>query len=258
MSRAISKRRGAPLFRFEISRLQQNIFPVIYPDYTLLDRAVAACKKRNFSELNQLVKLSEGIYQLRSAQALRSAVTLDENAISRIPDGISTETDEALRLMADMRRLAAQGLGLTIPVDMPLQRYLELVKDYQRPISELVATLSISGQPPKFSPEDFVKKINQLNGEIDRIRNLKRHVVLEASIAMFRQHKGLIATALLASALGLAGTLVGFASAVAASAGVKVARKRGWLIENPGAQRVKEMILRDLQPHMDKLGELYT
>jgi hypothetical protein len=252
----VRRRKGAPDFRTNIDRLIQSIWPFVSPDYTLLDQAVAACKSHDLGQLNQLVQLGETIYNIRSAQALGAPITVDDEALSDIPAGISTESDEGIRLLAQMRKFAADGLGLSFPTDIPLDRYLELAKDYQPAISNLV---EYTGLGKTNSIADFSKRISSLNLEIERIQGLKRYVMLEASMALVRQHKGMVFTTILAGALGLAGAgWLGCGGAVAASAGVKAAKKSGLLSQkqksqNLPAERLGRMIARDLQPYLSKL-----
>jgi hypothetical protein len=248
------RKKGATELRQKARWLAQNLYPFLYPDYTLLDQATIASKNNDASHLDEITRLAETIYKVRSAQALSAPLAVSDEALSHVPAGISTDSDDGLRHLAEMRKMAADGLGLTFPADIPIERYIELAKDYQPEISRIVEYTQ-----PSSSIAGFAKRIASLNSEIERIQGLKRYVMLEASIAVAKQHKGLAFTAILAGTLGTAGLgWLGCGGGVAAGAAIKLAKKKGFLGRNKSAERLGRMIERDLQPYLSKLIAAYA
>ncbi|MBR0778217.1 hypothetical protein JQ625_25580 [Bradyrhizobium diazoefficiens] len=253
---SVKGKKGAKEFRETVAQLRNNIFPFVYPDYTLLDQAATACSNRDMAELDRLDRLGWSIYNIRSSQALNAPVTIDLQSLSAIPSGIATEADDALRSLSELQNMASHGLGLRLPQNVPLDRYLELVKDFQPTIA---AAMEYSGASDGIRPVDLSKRIGNLNSEIERIRGLKRYVMLEASVTFVRQNKNLVFTSILAGTLGLAGGLLGCAGGVAAGAALKVAKQKGIkLPENKPADELRKMIVRDVRPYLSKLIAAYV
>jgi len=253
---SIKRKKGAKEFRERIEQLRRNIFPFVYPDYTLLDQASVACSNWDMKQLEQLDRLGWSIYGIRSAQALNAPITIDEKTISGIPAGITTESDQAVRELSELKEFASQGLGLRFPSDIPLDRYLELAKDFQPTIAQAIEH---TGVQESVSLVDLSKRIGALNTEIERIRGLKRYVMLEASVTFVRQNRNLVFTSWLAGTLGLAGGLIGCASGVGVGAALKVAKQKGVkLPKNEAANRLGRMIARDIQPYLSKLIAAYV
>jgi hypothetical protein len=261
MRSSVRRIKAAPLYDSHIERLGNNIYPYVFPDFSIIDSAAKACRDRDYEGLSHLVNLSEGIHELRNAQAFNSAVTVAEADVSQFPEGLNTQTDQALQMAAKIRAMTAQGLGLKFPAGISIDRYIELAKDYQPEITKVIDGMDSETAADHVRIEILSKKMASLNREIERIQSLTRYAFLEASVAFVKQHKALIATALIASALGIAGSLVGCASTIAGGTGISVAKKKGWIKEtkdNEAANRMGRMIIRDVQPYLDKLIALYT
>jgi hypothetical protein len=253
---SIKRRKGAKEYRERVRQLGRNIFPFAYPDYTLLDEARAACGELDMKKLEQLDRLGWSIYSIRSAQALNAPITVDEQSISEIPSGITTESDAALRSLSDLKEFASRGLGLKFPSDIPLDQYVELAKDFRPAIAE---AMNYAGVTNGVSPDDLSKKISNLNSEIERIRGLKRYVMLEASVTLVRQNKDLLFTSILAGTLGLTTGLLGCAGGMVAGASLRIAKRKGLKFsENEAATRLGRMVARDVQPYLSKLIAAYV
>lgn len=100
--------------------------------------------------------------------------------------------------------------------------------------------------------------------QLDGLRNLKRKLVLEAIVEPLRTNKSLVVSGLVAGALGLAGSLVGCASAAVAGGVVKAASKtkRGEefakkILRDRAVGKLARRVHRDLQPQLHRLLALY-
>lgn len=251
---AVKGRKVVHDFRDGINRIAMQLAPLVFPDYTLLDECEEACRNKDVNRLGQLIELSNTVHNVRDAQTFGAPITVDDDALAEIPPNFCDEAAEAQRLLTDMRKSALDGLGLTFPTDIPLDRYIELAKDYQPTISKLIEYTGVKNSAPI---AEVSKRIMALNAEIERIQGLKRYVVLEASMSLVRQNRGLAFTTVLAGALGLAGHGWLGCGSLLANVGASVVKKMGnkktILPENEAAQRLGRMILRDAHPFLTKL-----
>jgi hypothetical protein len=251
--------RTAKPYRQDVGRVFANLSPYANPDFELLDAVRQACEERAIQRLDQLTALSDAIWQLRSAQSFNAAVVLDGSDVDdNLVQRVSTVATLSSRL--DARKFASDALGLRIPSEMPLEPYLELVKDYRPAIAQALNGVVERAEKPDGSVSigDMARIISQINGEIDRVKGLKRHVFLEASVDVYRKNATMINTALIASALGLSGSLLGCAGAAAAGCAVKVAKKKSWAPHSKPLSRFTGLLKRDLQPHVNKLIAAYV
>jgi hypothetical protein len=67
----------------------------------------------------------------------------------------------------------------------------------------------------------------------------------------------LLGGALLATAMGLSGSLLGCATVGMAAASAKFAQKRGLVKDNPALRRFGQLIARDVQPYTNVLLRTY-
>ena len=229
LNKIVRRRRDAEEYRDNLDAIAVNLFPFLSPDFELLEMAESVCKGNDLEGLDQLNDLAYGIHSLRSAQAFRSPLTLDAAKLEQLPAGLSKEIDKVLQLSIDVRELASKGLALNIPSEMPIEAYVELVRDYQPSITMWVDSVIGSTGNDAGQLGELAKKIGAINNEIDRVKGLKRYVALEASIGFFRNNRALVTTALAASALGIAGSLGGCVAALAASPAVQFAKRKGGL-----------------------------
>lgn len=152
--------------------------------------------------------------------------------------------------------MAASGLGIRIPTDIPIETYIEIAKDYQPRISSTIRSISAT-QNDKSSLIDLSKNISSINREIDRVKGLRRFAVLEACAGFYRKNTLLIGGALLAAAMGFTTGLLGCAATGAVAAGRQLAKNKKWLPDNSSIQRLGRIVARDVQPYTDVLLKGY-
>jgi hypothetical protein len=175
--------------------------------------------------------------------------------LEKLPSQSIGEISEAKNASSDLKAMIARGLGIRVPVDIPIDRYVELVRDYQPRISDAISSIApreITAQ----GAEDLLADVAKINLEIERIKGTRRYAVLEACVGFYRSNSFLVGGALLAASLGLAGSLLGCAT-VASAVGARVAKKKGLIPENPALGRVKRMVVRDIQPVANRLLKSY-
>jgi hypothetical protein len=188
----------------DIGRVMHNLFPFIYPDFELLDALQSAAKRESKIRIEELVRLSYVINSIRSSEAFNAQIVMDESDIRKIPKGFAKATDEALRLSVPVNKQVSDGLGLTIPTDIPIERYIELARDFQPRISTIIG--NILGDDRKSdeltNTTALNKEIMKINMEIERVKGLKRHLLLESAVSFYSSNRALVSTAFIAGSLG--------------------------------------------------------
>ncbi len=233
-----------------------SLDPFPQSDRKLIELAITYFEKRELKKLNQLTKMGHLIEQIRRDEALNSPVLMEDTDLLNLPENVSETIDEAHAKTASLRKIAADGLGISIPTDMPLEPYIELVKDYQPRISATIESVLKAGGK-EASVLDVSNNIVAINSEIERIKGTRRYAVLEASVGFYRNNKLLAAATMLAGSLGLAGSLVGCIAAGGAVVGAGVAKKKGWMKSSEERGRLRKIIDRDLQPAVDLFLKAY-
>ncbi|MGL3208245.1 hypothetical protein [Bradyrhizobium sp. BR 1433] len=233
-----------------------NLRPYIYPDYQMLDQLELACRKASSRKINELVRLSYGVHQIRTAQAFFAPITFSNSILSKIPGEISGPNDET----ADVKSEAVRALGLTIPDGESLDASIEVLMDYQPQVSKIVSGLlsDSGGSEDSISIELLTRNIQAINTEIDRVQNLRRFIAFEAAIDFFKSNRALVVGGLAAAATGAVGGLIGCAASIVGATAASVAKKKGLIREAPAARRLGKVLARDTQPYLDKLISLYT
>jgi hypothetical protein len=260
----VKGRRGAPEIRDRIDQIFSCLHPYVHPDYTLLESLEEALRARNELALTQLSLLAGRIQSLRSAQAFDSSLLLDASDLESLPAGVAADVDNSKSLALDLKRQMSEGLGLVVPVNLPIETFIGLVRDLQPQIVALLNEEVCAAKGPGANgPEGTMLKIADINREIERVQTLKRYAAVEVAVAIFKRHQSLAASALIAAALGLGNW--GCASAVAIGAATDFVKKRlslrgegQWLEKSEPVQRLAQMIMRDLQPGLDKLVAKYA
>lgn len=208
-----------------VEQAARNLRPPIFPDYELMDAMEIAISENDGRRIVQLSHLSKVIRGIRKAQVWNSALPVSASDLEGAPPHISAEMDEGRSVSIGLNMFIAEGLALKLPMDIPLPRYAELVREFQPRISAVVKRVVDKAGKKGSGFEAMGREISRLNNEIDRIKNLKRYLVVEAMAEPIRKNKALVTATLVAGALGLSGSLVGCASALAAG-GVMRAAKR--------------------------------
>ena len=208
-----------------VNRTAKNLSPPIFPDYEILDAMEEAISERDGARIIQLSDVSEVIKQIRDAQIWNSALPVSASDLEGVPAHLSSEMDEGRLVSIGLHRFIAEGLALKIPLDIPLPQYAEIIREFQPRISAVVSRVVDKAGKKGSGFEAMSREILRLNTEIDRIKNLKRYLVVEAMAEPIRKNKALVTATLVAGALGLGGSLVGCASALAAGGAMKAAKR---------------------------------
>lgn len=255
----VKGKKGSLHFRRQLNRLMDNIHPFVYPDFEILDEMENAFSEFDREKAEQVSDLSETICYFRTGQAFNAALLMKESDFSRVPSGVTNETDHARLFSLQLKKLVSEGLGIKIPIDINMEQYLELVSDFRPYIMNIHEDIFQGAMTNgSLSFEKLLGEIEKFNGEITKIKGLKRYMLYEACVEIVSNNKTLAISALVAGALGLVGSLGGCIGAMATGAAAQVAKKKGKLPSNKSMARLGRKIHRDLQPNIDSVIAKYV
>jgi len=204
-----------------------RLYPLISRDYEIIAAFEAAIDDGNPVGLKQIANMVNALHDLRMAQVWNGVLPLSSSDLADLPEGISKAADEGRSVAFGLRRYIAEGLGLRVPLDVPIDRYADLVREFQPRISSIVDRIINQKGANGKGFDAMSREISRLNNEIDRIKNLKRYLIIEAIAEPMKKNKAVVAASLIAGILGLGGYLVGCAGALATAGAIKVAGKAG-------------------------------
>lgn len=200
----VKGRRGARKFRRHLDRLIHNIRPFLNPDYELLKDFHDVSSKYDIEGANQLVDMSEAINSFRTAQAFNATLLINEHDFSRIPDGVTDESDRARIFSLKLSSLVSEGLGLKIPTDIDIDQYIEILQDFRPKLmsinKSIIESAKVDGD--LFLPK-LLNTIAKFNAEIERVKGLKRYMLYEAGVELVLNNKALVTSAFVASGWNL-------------------------------------------------------
>ena len=243
-----------------VSLIARNLAPYVRPDYELLDALSTVVSEGRLKSIASIEKISWKINEIRTSQAFNSPVVFDSNTISKLPVGIASETDFAKATALEVANFTLDGLGLRIPTDIPLRRYIEIVQDYRPSILKVIDNVSheAKGADGHVSLVDLERQVSKINDEIERVKGLRRTTFLAAGIGFYNNHPQLTVTGLLVAALGMAGSLSGCEATLGIQAVRTIANRVKSKKENIAGARLKKMIERDIHPLISDLIRLYA
>jgi hypothetical protein len=181
------------------------------------------------------------------------------------PPHISSALDEGRLVSLGLQRYIAEGLALKVPMDIPLPRYAEIVREYQPRIAAIIGQIVNKTGKKGAGFDAMSREISRINNEIDRIKNLKRYLIVEGMAEPIRKNKAMVAATLVAGTLGLVGSLPGCAGALAAGGAIKAAKRFkigerlvASLKENKPLAKLTNRIRADvIQPQIEKIMACY-
>lgn len=241
-----------------IEQVYSNLFPFVDEDDKFLEQVERAVKLGQVAQIRRLYRLSYSIRGARTAAAFHASQVLSANELSSLPSGLTTSGDEARAVALQLKALVAEGLRLRFPENLPIDHYIELVKDYQPRLAGLNRSiLSSASQDGEVSIGNLQRTIGAFNRDIERIKGLRRHMILEALVGFAASNPALVAGGFVAGTLGLTGSLLGCA-AVPVGVAADLVKKAGKIKPNEAASRVVRKLRRDIQPSIDRLIARYT
>lgn len=244
----------------DIKRVMMNLAPFVRPDFQLLENLRDAVANHDALQAVEIVEISETISQIRSAEALDAPLILNADKYRLLPTGVSESFDLAAATAEAARHQIAEGVGLTIPLNIPLETYLEVASEYRPKICEITDKIGRGDTSRSVDGLRVQREIMKLNGEIERVKSSPENILLEAGIEFYQDNSLAINAVLTASAMSLvhgAGWL-GCVAGGATSAAASGLRKIGKLKAGPSVEKFYRLVERQVQPAVDALVSKYV
>jgi hypothetical protein len=255
----LKKNPEIPINKEGIERAVRNLVPYVAPDFSLIDDLSDALSKKNYLVAQQIIELTSTVSDIRSAQAFEAPMLINADEMEKVPRGISDSIDTAIYSAKRAKRQISEGLGLSIPFDLPLESYIEIASDFRPKIEDITSKISLGDDNRTLEQAQLSKQIIDLNSEIERVKNSNRYIILEAGVEFYQKNNIILNAALSAAAVGLIqrvgweGCVAGATSAVATGA-----RKMGALKGGPAVERLGRRIQNEIQPAIDNLVAKYV
>lgn len=252
---SIGRSKSASEYRWLADGAMRALYPRFHPDEEIVALIRKAVADKNLEKLRPLRSIASAVHSLRTAQAWHGATAFSASDLAPLPEGLGKDIDIARHLGVTLKDTVARGLGLQIPTDIPLDRYVEIVKDYQPKISRIIEGLTLRPNGVCHSYEAVAREVSNINGEIRRIKGLRRLMVLHAVAEPLRNNKALVLSGLFAGVLGVGGNMVGCAAAATLGVGAKATQRSGLakflthqIKQNHALAKLGKQIRDDVQP----------
>ena len=215
-----------------------------------------------YTTLSNFVTYTSTLRSLRSADTLNAAVLIDPDEM--IPDeGILSNEEQIRQLRVTLRSELLEGFAINVPIDLPIEDYIEMIREVQPQINNLVQE-EIAGSCRSRSEQAITrirKRVMEINRQIERLECSTRYAAVNALGKAIKDNPLMFSSILSAAALGLAGSLAGCSATLAGGYAVRkvaqLAKKYSQSPASPEATRFGRLLRRDLQPGMDKLIAKY-
>lgn len=239
----------------DIEAAINNLYPFMDPDFHLLDELYSAVTKKDSDYADAIFELSWIVNRSRSAKAFNAPVIIRSTDFLDMPTSISDDIDVAIETSKTLERKIAEGLGIRVPEDIPLEQYIEICSDYRPRIEKIVDTVKQSNSE-SHSENFFVSEIMNINRDIQRIEKSRRSIILDAAVDFYKTNSTLINASITAGALGLTNGLAGCAGGII-TGGLSLAKKKGWVGGGPASTRFERMAQNVTRPLVDSLVSKY-
>lgn len=254
---AISRKRSvAGLETSVLSPLWNNLHPYISPDFDLLNQAEAAVRSKDATTLKSLVDMSFVLSNMRTASVFNSPVIIGRKNLLSIPEGYADSVDDANRGEILAQKRISEGLGLRIPQNVNLSRFIEIASDFRPRIAQL-SNAVIEGTSVGDASMNLDREIMRLNAEVARVEKLGRFVALSAIVEFYKSNQTILNAAAVAGALSIDSGIAGCAGGVATAA-AGAAKQKGIISTGPSVERLQQIASNSLKPYVNAVIAKYV
>ncbi|MGA2333661.1 MAG: hypothetical protein ABSG75_18125 [Syntrophales bacterium] len=232
-----------------------NLYPFIKPDFELYDCYTKAIEKEDKQLILQLTSLSFQLRNARLMQTYNGRPSISREALPRliletkkIPD-INVEKEATV-----LSNVLSKELHLSIPEDIPTDKYLEILDPYRNELSDLMESLlTESTRDGQVSLTNLYAKVAELNNQLLSLPKKKRFLFYRASTAFLKSNNTLLASGLLAGIMGLTGSTVACGLGILSGFGLEIAKRKGKLKVPKEVKRFGEELGHTIRPQVHKL-----
>jgi len=249
----VNKKGGDDQLIFMTNQIENLLRPYAGRDINLLDMVVSAILNDNSELLHQILDLSYSINTIRSAQAFHSACSMPFDVFNICQEKlISSMTKSFEKDIQNVRNMVTSGLSLSIPKEMSVDKYLEIVLRHQQKIRETIDFIieRASSGTGEISYSTLIQIIAEVNDDIRKAQQTKRYTAYKAAVGFASGNKTMIAFLLLAGALGLTGNFFGCGASTLAG---PFLQKFGKIKTDKSINELQDIIRQSVEPATNTL-----
>lgn len=247
-----------------VGRCLHNLYPFIKPDYELVTTLVEVVKKNDMAAFAAIVGTSEMIGKLRTSQAynarsllpIRDIPQLITGARDVVPDADETE-------FTQISEVVSSPLILKVGANVSRKDFFMVANEHRHSLASVVdRIIEESTDDGGLALGKLSDCMASLNAELQSLRTNKRYLGYKAALGFLSANKVLVASTLVAGALGLAGSAWGCGASVVSGFGAKMGirklRQMGRLRPSPETKAFLGQVKASLRPKLHRLLASYT
>jgi len=236
-----------------------NLQPYINPDYELIEQMESALRTGNRRLLDDILDVSFAVRDARTNQAFLARTTIPAESIPRLvqeaASSLGNIDSDDLGLIEDA---LASDLHIEIPPNIDVSKYLSCLEPYRNELAALVDELivEINGSPRGLITT-LSGRLADLNDELKKVSKSKSYLLYRATVAFMASNKTIIASGLLATALGMTGNMFGCGVSIMGGVSAQLAKRFGKLKIPPEVEALIDHAKHTARPHINKLVAKY-
>ncbi|MDO9390801.1 MAG: hypothetical protein Q7U71_03400 [bacterium] len=189
--------------------ISMNLRPFLQPDFELLDHTRKAIHAKQWTTFEQIYNLSYAIREIRTCQALNSALPITSRVAQSDLDLFNLgKKTFPLQTVSQTPYLLLDSIGLYMPQDIRVDKYIDILLSNRAKILKLTHSMLTDNKASQLGKNVF-EQIAILNEQILRAKKSTRHQVIHFIGNTIVNNKTVVLGVLAAAALGLTGNIVG-------------------------------------------------
>lgn len=242
----------------------RNLHPFIDPDLKFLNVLADVVKTGDRAAFRAIVGTSEMIYKIRTCQAYDSRSLLPVREVSKLMEGATKVLPDAGELeLSQISEVVSAPLEFSFAVNTSPKDFFAVANDHRSSLAPIVDELvQSSTQDGEIVLSRLSNRLAELNTELQSLRTNKRYLGFKATVGFLRTNKVVVASALVAGALGLAGSYLGcgvsLTSGMGAKYGLRKLRAAGKLRATPETKAFLGQVKASMRPQLHRLLASYA
>jgi hypothetical protein len=240
------------------------LYPAIEPDSDLLGMLESVVKRNDAAALGAIVGTSEMIYGLRTCQAYDSRSMLPVREVPKLLNGAMKVLPETEELdIKQISEVVSAPLRFSFAASTKPKDFFAVANEHRETLAPIVDQIVQSSiQDGEIIVSRLSSRLAELSAELNSLRTNKRYLGYKAAFGFLRTNKVLVASSLVAGALGLAGSYFGCGVSLVSGVGAKYAigklRPAGKFRATPETDAFLGQVKASLRPQLHRLLASYT
>jgi hypothetical protein len=242
----------------------RNLYPFRDPDCDLIEILADTVKKGDDAAFKAVVGTSEMIGEIRTCQAYNSRSLLPIREVPRLLDGVSKVLPDTAEIeLRQISEVVNAPLVFSFEATTSPKDFFAIANEHRASLAQIVDdVVQLATQDGEIMLSRLSNRLAELNAELHSLRTNRRYLGYKAAFGFLRANTVLLASSLVAGALGLAGNFVGcgvsVASGVGAKYGIRMLRQAGRLRASPETTAFLAQLKASLRPMLHRLLASYA